>query len=140
MSRRKALVGLSLLTLTACSRKVSQAIAVADSSVAYYTCTMHPFVRSQDPKGKCPVCGMDLVPVYKTSTSATNTDSGATTNAAPAMATSSVDAEGMVNIAPERMQEIGVTTEVVTKRSLTDLFALRRPRAESTSRPCATSM
>ncbi len=128
LTRRKALVGLSLLTLTACSRAVQQTKA-ADSNVAYYTCTMHPFVRSQDPKGKCPICGMDLVPVLKSSTSATNADSGTTTNSAPVAAASSVDANGMVNITPERMQEIGVTTEVVTKRSLTR--SLRAPaRAE----------
>src|SRR5438067_2837372 len=34
-------------------------------NVDYYTCTMHPSVKSQDPKGKCPICGMDLVPVMK---------------------------------------------------------------------------
>lgn len=126
LSRRKALLGLSLLTLTACSRSVPEPKA-AGSNVAYYTCTMHPFVRSQDPKGKCPICGMDLVPVMVSAT--TSADAGATTNAAPALATSSVDSNGMVNIAPERMQEIGVTTEVVAKRSLTR--PLRAPaRAE----------
>src|SRR5437667_11490472 len=31
------------------------------SNVDYYTCTMHPAVKSQDPKAKCPICGMDLV-------------------------------------------------------------------------------
>ena len=35
------------------------------SNVDYYTCTMHPSVKSQDPKGKCPICGMGLVPVMK---------------------------------------------------------------------------
>jgi Cu(I)/Ag(I) efflux system membrane fusion protein len=118
LTRRKALLGLSLLTLTACSRKGSDTKAAADSNVAYYTCTMHPFVRSQDPKGKCPICGMDLVPVLKSSPTAINTDSSMATNAAPAMAMSSVDSSGMVNITPERMQEIGVTTEVVGKRAL----------------------
>ncbi len=29
---------------------------------AYYTCSMHPSVRQGAP-GKCPICGMDLVPV-----------------------------------------------------------------------------
>jgi Cu(I)/Ag(I) efflux system membrane fusion protein len=105
LSRRRALLGLSILAL------------------AYYTCTMHPFVRSQDPDGKCPVCGMNLVPVLK------STPNNSATNAAPIAATSTVDESGMVNIAPERMQEIGATTEVVTKRALT--LALRAPaRAE----------
>jgi membrane fusion protein, copper/silver efflux system len=118
LSRRRALLGLSLLTLTACSRSARESKA-ADSNVAYYTCTMHPFVRSQDPKCRCPICGMNLVPVFKTSTNATNSDSGTATNAAPAMATNPVDANGTVNIAPERMQEIGATTEVVARRKLT---------------------
>src|SRR5437867_3674114 len=34
-------------------------------NVDYYTCTMHPSVKSQDPNGKCPICSMDLVPVLK---------------------------------------------------------------------------
>jgi len=116
LSRRRALLGLSLLALTACSRTVKET-KVSGSNIAYYTCTMHPFVHSQDPKGKCPVCGMDLVPVQASSTD--NSNSAPATNAAPAMVTSSVDANGMVNIAPERLQEIGATTEVVTKRKLT---------------------
>lgn len=28
-----------------------------------YTCSMHPQIRSSDPKAKCPICGMDLIPV-----------------------------------------------------------------------------
>lgn len=115
LSRRKALLGLSLLTLTACSRKASESMA-SDSNVAYYTCTMHPFVRSQDPKGKCPVCGMDLVPIYK---SAGTPGSGSSPNAVTVSVGSSFDSNGMVNLTPERLKEIGVTTEVVTKRRLT---------------------
>ncbi len=127
LSRRQALLGLSLLALTACSRSAQETKA-ADSNVAYYTCTMHPFVRSQDPKGKCPVCGMDLVPVMKSSPNSTNTDSGTATPAA-AMAPDSVESNGMVNVTPERLKEIGATTEVVSKRVLTR--ALRAPaRAE----------
>ena len=125
VTRRRALFGLSLFTLSACSRTGSETPTVAASAVAYYTCTMHPFVRSQDPKGKCPVCGMDLVPVYK---SAAPPDSTAT-NAAPAVPATSVDSNGTVTLAPERMQEIGVTTETVTRRKLTR--ALHAPaRAE----------
>jgi Cu(I)/Ag(I) efflux system membrane fusion protein len=35
------------------------------ADVDYYTCTMHPSVKSQDPNAKCPICSMDLVPVKK---------------------------------------------------------------------------
>lgn len=29
----------------------------------YYTCSMHPQIRSTDPAARCPICGMALVPV-----------------------------------------------------------------------------
>ncbi|MFT5422273.1 MAG: Cu(I)/Ag(I) efflux system membrane fusion protein [Phycisphaerales bacterium] len=29
----------------------------------FYTCSMHPSVRLTDPKAKCPICHMDLIPV-----------------------------------------------------------------------------
>ena len=35
--------------------------------VDYYTCTMHPSVHAEVP-GKCPICGMELVPVMKRAT------------------------------------------------------------------------
>jgi len=31
--------------------------------VQIYTCSMHPQIRSPDPKDKCPICAMDLIPV-----------------------------------------------------------------------------
>jgi len=34
-------------------------------NVDYYTCTMHPSVKSQKPNDKCPICSVDLVPVMK---------------------------------------------------------------------------
>jgi len=37
--------------------------AAAEPEVEYWTCTMHPEVR-QDTPGKCPICGMTLVPKY----------------------------------------------------------------------------
>lgn len=34
-----------------------------DGRVRMYTCSMHPQVRLPDPKAKCPICFMDLIPV-----------------------------------------------------------------------------
>ncbi len=39
------------------------AAAAEVGSDRLYTCSMHPQVRSRDPKEKCPLCGMDLIPV-----------------------------------------------------------------------------
>lgn len=39
------------------------AAAAETGSERLYTCSMHPQVRSRDPKEKCPLCGMDLIPV-----------------------------------------------------------------------------
>jgi Cu(I)/Ag(I) efflux system membrane fusion protein len=56
-----ALVAL-LFAASACGKKSP---SDKPNNVDYYTCTMHPSVKSQDPKGKCPICSMDLVPVVK---------------------------------------------------------------------------
>lgn len=34
---------------------------VSESSTSVWTCSMHPQIRSSEP-GKCPICGMDLIP------------------------------------------------------------------------------
>lgn len=41
----------------------SEAAQAAQGRAQVYTCSMHPQVRSTDPNGKCPICGMDLIPV-----------------------------------------------------------------------------
>ena len=42
-------------------------IGTPDSKILFWTCSMHPNIQKQKP-GKCPICGMDLIPV----TSSTN--------------------------------------------------------------------
>ena len=54
------IIGLLLFT-TSCEQKSAK----TDSDVDYYTCSMHPSVKSKDPKAKCPICSMDLTPVKK---------------------------------------------------------------------------
>src|SRR5437879_1818002 len=42
-----------------------QQAATKPADVDYYTCTMHPSVKMQNPTDKCPICSMNLVPVKK---------------------------------------------------------------------------
>ena len=62
----------------------------------YYTCAMHPNYLSDKP-GKCPFCGMTLVPVKK------NVDSPTSTT---------------IKIDPTVIQNMGVKTEVVESREI----------------------
>jgi Cu(I)/Ag(I) efflux system membrane fusion protein len=45
-------------------RGASSPATAASAEIAYYTCPMHPSVRSADP-GACPICGMKLQPVTR---------------------------------------------------------------------------
>src|SRR5882762_1999166 len=54
--------GLALLFLASCKKEGS---AAKPANVDYYTCTMHPSVKKQSPTDKCPICSMDLTPVFK---------------------------------------------------------------------------
>lgn len=85
-----------------CSKKA----ATIDGNIDYYTCTMHPSVHAKEP-GKCPICSMDLVPVYKKT---------ATAQAASASSAKSGPAEFAVPV--ERQQQIGVTYATVEPRHL----------------------
>ncbi|MFH2138660.1 MAG: efflux RND transporter periplasmic adaptor subunit [Candidatus Omnitrophota bacterium] len=80
--KKAVLFGLILLlafgfifTLTSCGKKTAADKDVSGKEVLYYTCGMHPSVRVSVPqyeKGdkNCPICHMDLIPVYKEETSA----------------------------------------------------------------------
>jgi Cu(I)/Ag(I) efflux system membrane fusion protein len=91
------------LIATACNKHVAEG---KPDDVDYYTCTMHPSVKSQDPKAKCPICGMELVPVMKKGPAHTN-----------ATATMSGDEKpGEFTVPVERQQQIGVTYATIAKQ------------------------
>jgi Cu(I)/Ag(I) efflux system membrane fusion protein len=67
----------------------SEGPAAGAGTIDHYTCSMHPSVRQAGP-GKCPICGMDLIPV-----------------------TREQQEQGVVMIDEGRRQLIGVRTEPV---------------------------
>ena len=69
--------------------------APSTDSVAYHTCPMHPSVRAADPDERCPICGMELVPVSR-----------------EALASGEVIVDG------PRRQELGIRTAPVREGSL----------------------
>jgi len=107
------------------------------SNVDYYTCTMHPSVRAEAP-GKCPICGMDLVPVMKKNEPAkgemSETASPPSASAPPSQGSTKQGMAGMPGMqggkqpnAPqtrqfivpvERQQQIGVTYATVKREPL----------------------
>jgi membrane fusion protein, copper/silver efflux system len=105
------LVGLGYLlgTLIGCGGTArppdagSSAPAKATSDATLWTCSMHPQVLRKEP-GKCPICGMDLVPVAKR-----------TNETAPA---SHVPEHAAVMIPGELQQRIGVRIGRVEKGPL----------------------
>lgn len=101
--------------------------AKTDSNVDYYTCTMHPSVHAIDP-GKCPICGMELVPVAKRAGGQPppadqpgKAEAKQEMAGMPGMAPPKAADSGAVNeftVPVERQQQIGVTYAAVARRPL----------------------
>src|SRR5271170_4554267 len=86
--------------------------STADASgrkVLYYTCAMHPWVRESKP-GPCPVCGMNLTPIYANESGMAETNSNANS--------------GMVMLEPESISTINVQTEMVANRPVRRMLHL----------------
>jgi multidrug efflux pump subunit AcrA (membrane-fusion protein) len=60
-----------ILRLPSPPQKAAAVTPPAGKKVLYYQSPMHPWIKSDQP-GKCPICGMDMVPVYESA----NTGSG----------------------------------------------------------------
>src|SRR5438874_3879827 len=114
---------LAVLFITPACSKSNQTTKPSD--VDYYTCTMHPSVHAEAP-GKCPICGMDLVPVMKKSASpsASEPSSGGSMQGMAGMP--GIQSGKQTNGAPshefvvpvERQHQIGVTYATVTRAPL----------------------
>jgi multidrug efflux pump subunit AcrA (membrane-fusion protein) len=73
------------------------AAAPTGRKILYYQSAMHPWIKSDKP-GKCPICGMDLVPIYADA-AGTNLTGGITLN-------------------PDSVSAIHVQTDAVARRTL----------------------
>jgi membrane fusion protein, copper/silver efflux system len=104
-------VWLLVLLLSACS-KPGPAVS-AKNEVNYYTCSMHPWVHAKKP-GACPVCAMDLVPVYKNKPQSEEAGPIPGTNLKPIAQRESHD----FDVPPERQQQFGVTYAPVKRQPL----------------------
>jgi len=67
-----------------------------------YTCSMHPQIRVNDPKSKCPLCGMDLIPVATEDENSAQGDDSFTMSAA-AVALSNVEILRAQKSEPQKM-------------------------------------
>jgi hypothetical protein len=65
----KMIVVLSVITVAVvivgagCTKSSKESAPAGSQTVAYYTCPMHPAVKSDKP-GSCSICDMALVAVY----------------------------------------------------------------------------
>ncbi|MEO8426269.1 MAG: efflux RND transporter periplasmic adaptor subunit, partial [Verrucomicrobiota bacterium] len=97
------------LFLASCKKSGADA---KPADVDYYTCTMHPSVKKQNPTDKCPICSMDLTPVKKKDDSA----AGHMPEAMAQSATTNENTPSEFSVPVERQHQIGVTYGTIEKR------------------------
>ena len=85
----------------------SNAATSGGRKALYYTCAMHPWVRESKP-GPCPVCGMNLTPVYANGGGTSGTDSNS----------------GIVTLGPDSISTINVQTATATSRPVRHMLHL----------------
>jgi Cu(I)/Ag(I) efflux system membrane fusion protein len=85
------------------SSKVNEHAEIAKETI--YTCSMHPQIRLNDPKSKCPLCGMDLIPVA-TEDENSGKDEDSFTMSAAAVALSNVEILKAKKSEPQKMLKL----------------------------------
>lgn len=84
-----------------------------DPNIEHYTCPMHPQIKMEN-SGQCPICGMDLIAVKK---EISEDHSGHENHQEKGTSSSQ-----QIKINPRYIQNIGVLTEKVQKRDLTQII------------------
>ncbi len=79
---------------------------VKEKKILYWTCGMHPSVKMDKP-GKCPICGMDLIPVYEKG-------AGKEEEGAAAMVELSERARKLAEVKTETVQYRSLTKDIYT--------------------------
>ncbi|MFH1683339.1 MAG: heavy metal-binding domain-containing protein, partial [Candidatus Margulisiibacteriota bacterium] len=78
-----------------------------ERKILYYQSGMHPWIKSDKP-GKCPLCGMDLVPIYE---GEEPLDSASTSSA-------SLGVKAQVRLTKKQLENINVRTSLAKRRQL----------------------
>ena len=120
---RLVIAAVLIAAMPACSKHGSK----ANSNIDYWTCTMHPSVHAKEP-GKCPICGMTLVPVMKTAENSPSSSPSTDMKGMQGMEnmpgmksggdTKSAEKPGEFVVPVERQQQIGVTYATVETKPL----------------------
>ena len=110
MKRKSLLIG--LIVLFAMPIMIAGCKGGKDPNIAHYTCPMHPQIKMEN-EGQCPICGMDLVVVKKEPAQSTSDHSGHNQK---------TSSDKQIKINPRYVQNIGVITEKVQKRDLTQII------------------
>ena len=90
-------VGAGVVWMAKSHSPASATAAASGRNILYYQSSMHPWIKSDQP-GKCPICGMNLVPVYEG-------DATGDTN--------------MVALNADCVSAINVQTETIQRRAIT---------------------
>ena len=112
MMNFRGTIGLAITFLMLGCGEKKQSNPSPNPHATTYTCPMHPNIRSDKP-GNCPICGMELVPVFSSETSSTPIMPSQGSVTQPESQTKAFQ------ISPQRLQEIGVTFAPVIRTNVT---------------------